>query len=286
MHHAFVCQGSSLQEGEVAMRRWGTEEILGVLSSLDDETLPEDFVDIRTAAYRLIRYPPRFLSPTLPAAQVVWSRTLTPLDAVFDEIASEVRDWGLDEVHWWVSQATRPLDTEAYLRARGGVLSDSYQILARELDRQPFNVPPGAALHVEVVRDELTLRDAIAVETQGWRRPSPDDGAISERLRETLRHLETSKEFQMVAYVAGQPAATGCCTLAGELGRLYGAVTLPEFRSRGCYHAVLASRLRQASDFGATVAVTRGRPHSSGRILARAGFATLDIENCYRISLA
>jgi GNAT superfamily N-acetyltransferase len=266
--------------------KWTTQEILGALTSLDEAALPNDFIDVRKGDYRLLRYPERFLSPTLPAAQVVWSNTLRSLDTVFGEVASEVEGWGLDAIHWWVSSATRPLDTEAYLRARGGVLSDSYQILARELGDDAVESSSSTEIRVELVRDERSLRDAIAVETEGWGRSLPDEQAIGVRLSEALRNLETSTEFQFVAYLGGQPASTGWCTLDGEMGRLYGAVTLPEFRSRGCYRAVLSSRLRQARDFGATIAVTRGRPLTSGRILMKAGFTVHNLENCYRLSIS
>ncbi len=263
------------------MSIWDTEKILGALASLDETAVTDDFLEVRTAEYRLLRYPERFLSPTLPAAQVVWSNVSRPLDLVFNEIASVVRGWGLDAVHWWVTSATRPFDTEAYLLANGGVLSDSIQILALELsaDVAESIVPDG--IRVELVCDERSLRDAIVVETQGWGRSSPEELAIGHRLSETLHNLETSIGFQIVASIDGRPVSTGCCRIEGELGRLYGAVTLPQFRSRGCYRAVLSSRLRQASDLGATIAVTRGRPLTSGRILVKAGFTIHGEENCY-----
>ena len=72
----------------------------------------------------------------------------------------------------------------------------------------------------------------------------------------------------------------------GDVARLYGAVTLPEFRSRGCYHAVLGARLRIARDLGATIAITRGRPLTSGRLLVTSGFTVHDVETCYRLSVA
>ncbi|MDE3082529.1 MAG: hypothetical protein KGJ39_03825 [Acidobacteriota bacterium] len=165
-------------------------------------------------------------------------------------------------------------------------MSDTYQVLARELGRNHIEPALSPEIEVELVRDEQLLRDAIAVETKGWSRTSPDEKVISERLRETLQSLKTSTEFQFLAYVGGQPASTGYCTVNGEIGRLYGAVTLPEFRTRGCYQAVLTSRLRQARDAGATIAITRARPLTSGRILQRAGFEVHDLETCYRVSVA
>lgn len=265
------------------MSRWTTHEILSALTALDEAALPDEFIDVRTAEYRLVRYPERLLSPTLPAAQVVWSNTVRSLDTVFAEVAAEIERWGLDAVHWWVSSATRPLDTEAYLRARGGVLSDSYQILARELGEDSMESSPSSEIRVELVRDERSLRDAMAIETQGWGRSLPTEDVIRHRLAETNSALDTATDFQFVAYVGDLPASTGHCKIQGELGRLYGAVTLPEFRSRGCYQAVLSSRLRQALALGATIAVTRGRPLTSGRILVKAGFTVHDVESCFRV---
>ena len=70
------------------MSEWGTPVILRALASLDDAALPNDFIDVRTTKYRLLSYPDLVLSPTLPAAQVVWARAVRPLDTVFGEVAS------------------------------------------------------------------------------------------------------------------------------------------------------------------------------------------------------
>jgi GNAT superfamily N-acetyltransferase len=140
-------------------------------------------------------------------------------------------------------------------------------------------------MSVELVRDERSLRAAILVETQGWARPPSDEQAIGHRLTEALRGLETSSGFQIVAFIDERPVSTSCCRIDGKLGRLYGAVTLPEFRSRGCYQAVLSSRLRRACELGATIALTRGRPLTSGRVLVKAGFTVHGQENCYRLMI-
>ena len=270
---------------DAVTRRWGTQEILGAIMTIDDETLPDDFLDVRTDEYRLLRYPDHLLSPTLPAAQVVWSNTSRPLGAVFDEVAFRVKRWGLDELHWWTSSTTRPLDTEEYLRNRGGVPADTYQILAYELSGGAIEASLVSEVDVELVCDQRTLRDALDVEARGWGRSSPEGRAVGVLLEETLRNLETSSEFRFLANVEGQPASTGILKMAGEVARLYGAVTLPEFRSRGCYRAVLRSRLREARELGATIAVTRGRPHASGRMLTTAGFTVHGEERSYRLSL-
>ena len=226
--------GSDKDVGGAEMNNWSTERILRALAALDETALPDDFLEVRTAEYRLLRYPERLISPTLPAAQVVWSQTSRSLDIVFGEIASEVRGWGLDAFHWWVLSTTRSRDTEPYLLNRGGVVSDSYQVLARELSSDVAEVMVPDGMRVDLVRDERSLRAAIHVETEGWGRAPSDEDAIGHRLTEALHDLEKSTGFQFVAYIDGEPVSTGSCSIAGEVGRLYGAVTLPEFRLRGC----------------------------------------------------
>jgi hypothetical protein len=43
--------------GDAEMSNWSTERILGALANLDEAALPDDFLEIRTAEYRLLRYP-------------------------------------------------------------------------------------------------------------------------------------------------------------------------------------------------------------------------------------
>ncbi len=264
---------------------WTTARILDALRIFDADEIPNDFLEIRTAEYRIIRYPEWLLSPTLPAAQVVSSNTSRPLENVFGEISSIVRDWRLDELHWWVTNKTHPFDTEIFLRERGGVLSDSVQVLAREIDDSFSKVASLDSEVIKLVRDEQSLRAAIHVETEGWDRATPKETEIEFRLSQIVRDLKSSSEFQVVAFHDGNPVATGCCMIKSEVARLYGGVTLQRYRSRGFYQAVLDARLRLAYEFGATVAVTRGRPLTSGPILIKNGFRVQASENCYRIKI-
>ena len=96
-----------------------------------------------------------------------------------------------------------------------------------------------------------------------------------------LSDLATWTNFRVLACVDGAPACTGGATLNDELAQLWGAVTLPAFRRRGSYRAVLAERLRLARDHGAELALVKGRVETSGPILLRAGFTDYGQERCY-----
>ena len=84
----------------------------------------------------------------------------------------------------------------------------------------------------------------------------------------------------------GEAACSGGCSLNGEVAQLWGAVTLPAFRRRGSYRAVLAERLRLARDHGAILALVKGRVETSGPILLRAGFTDYGEERCYWLPIA
>ena len=266
------------------MTPWDSERVLGAIAELDDEALSEEFIDVRTEDYRLLRYPERFLSPTLPAAQIVATHTQRPLEKLFEEVAATVRSWGVDAVHWWVNASTRPANLEDWLRARGAVVSDAFDVLACELERD-LDVPSAEGVRVAPVDSAQSLKDAASVESRGLGRAESDTAELDERLRETLDDVAASRVFQFVVYVDEAPAATGLCRVNGEVGRLYGAVTLPEYRHRGCYRAILAARMRSAREAGAKVVITRARPQTSGRILRQAGFAVHGTETCYRVAL-
>jgi GNAT superfamily N-acetyltransferase len=263
---------------------WTTERLLAELDSLDSSSVSDDVVQIATEEYRLLIFSPRWISPTFPGAQVTWSNVSRPFDAVFRDVARVVMDHGHSDVHWWVTSMSRPTELESILLARGGELTDSAHILSKELIERGLPNFTEGEITVKLVCDEETVRAASLIEAQGWGRAALDEAALSDRLEEVKGQLEKGSSFQLVAFIEGEPAATATCALYGEVARLYGAVTLPEFRNRGCYHALLGERVRRAQESGATVALTRARPMTSGPLLVRAGFSLHGEERCYRLS--
>jgi GNAT superfamily N-acetyltransferase len=249
------------------------------------EWRPDGAIDVQAADYRLIKYPDWALDPTFRAAQVTRSWASRPADEVIDEVLARVRGWGLHGVAWWVSAATRPADTEQTLQARGGKQIDAVRILARDLGHglPDLDVPPGVS--TELVTDEPLFRAAADVVVRGWGRKAPSEADQERDFRDAVLDLADWSGFRVVAFVDGQPASSGGCTLSGEVAKLWGAVTLPSFRRRGSYRAVLAERLRLARDHGANLALVKGRVETSQPILVRAGFTDYGEERCYWLPL-
>ena len=136
-------------------------------------------------------------------------------------------------------------------------------------------------MSVELVTDERTFHAASRVSVRGWGRTEPTSAALARQFTEVIRDLETWSSFRVVASVRDQAASSGGCTLRGEIAQLWGAVTVPEYRRRGSYRAVLAERLRLAREHGAALALVKGRVETSGPILVRAGFADYEQQRCY-----
>ena len=81
-----------------------------------------------------------------------------------------------------------------------------------------------------------------------------------------------------VAYDGGEPAAAGALFVHGNLAWLGIGATVPRFRRRGAQSALLAARIRRASELRCTLLVTEtgelvdDRPSGSYRNILRAGF--------------
>lgn len=240
--------------------------------------VPPAAKQVLTSEYQLIAYPAHYQHPT----QVAWSSTARPAGELIKEVLSQVSAWGRDSVYWWARDDTAPADTEAILQARGARLAETVQVLGYDLASglPELNLADGP--QAELVCDERTLRASHLVSAEVWddhRERTP--AAITEELSGVLESLETLSGYRIVVFVDGQPAAGGGCSIVGEVARLWGAGTRPSFRGRGAYRALLAARIRIAGQYGATLALVKGRAETSGPILRRAGFTSYAEERSY-----
>ena len=110
--------------------------------------------------------------------------------------------------------------------------------------------------------------------------PLDEDGMVAQ-FDEVTADAESGTGFRALARIDGRAVSTGGCTLVDGFLRLWGAATLPGFRGRGAYRAVLAERLRIGRERGATTALVKGRVETSAPILARCGFAAYGEDRSY-----
>lgn len=262
------------------MSGWTPDAVLAAAAAW--AWVPSDADQVLTGDYQVIAYPGHYLFPT----QVAWSRSARPASELVGEITAQASRWGRDRLYWWISDATSPADTEATLRDHGASLETTVQVLACDMSEglPALDVPHDA--RARIVRDEPDLRAFELVSGQIWQ----SDRKISEaefarELAETKDELSSWSGFRVVVFLDGSPASAGGCTLAGSVARMWGAGTLPAYRGRGGYRALLAARLVTAQQQGMTLALVKGKVETSGPILRRAGFAAYGTERCYRLDI-
>jgi hypothetical protein len=235
--------------------------------------VPEQAEEVRTADYHLVAYPPAFMVPT----HVAWCRSDRPAGELVDEVVDHVREWRRADVSFWVGESTRPADLVEHLRERGARHIETVEILALELELldELVVVDPAPGVTLRVVDDAESARDAALVATEVWGQ-SETTAAVPGA---------DPTDFRVVAYVDGEPACAGGCTVVGEVARLWGAATRPHVRGRGAYRALLAERLRLAVAAGATLGLAKGVVETSAPILRRLGFSGYGLERRYQLEL-
>jgi hypothetical protein len=150
----------------------------------------------------------------------------------------------------------------------------------------------------ELVRDPEGLREALRVDAEVFRSPSPSDEEFTEYSGELekLRRREcgeplgegASLALRFAASVIPDPthggdtprriiAAAGAQVVGGTL-RLWGSATREAFRGRGAYRALVLERCRVGTHLGATLALTKANIATSASMLKRAGFRRFGIE--------
>lgn len=218
------------------------------------------------AELQLVRYPPRF------GGGVRGSQVASDLDpaAVLDHAVARTRSWGEEKLVFWTNAADSP-DLEDELRRRGAVHDDTVTVFARPIPGEQIPVPAG--IDTVIVRTLADVRDVDAVSVPVWNQLPLDEEGLAEQLADVATELAAGTGARALARIEGRPVSTGGCTVVDGFLRLWGAATLPGFRGRGAYRAVLAERLRHGAELGATTALVKGRVATSAPILARCGFA-------------
>jgi GNAT superfamily N-acetyltransferase len=137
-------------------------------------------------------------------------------------------------------------------------------------------------VRAHLVKNEIYLRASPLVNAEVWN----DHRELTEAefladLAEVSAGLEAWSAFRVVVSESGQMAATGGCTIVGDVARLWGAGTRAAFRWHGLYRVLLAARMALAREHGATLALVKGRAETSGPILRRCGFAAYGEDRLY-----
>jgi GNAT superfamily N-acetyltransferase len=180
--------------------------------------------------------------------------------ALVGEVRDVYRRAGRSAATWEVATGSTPPGLERRLRELGMRTHDTPSMLALACTTEPAGDAPGIAVEEVSQTEQFADVRGIFERGDGW---SPGDA--------WLRGPGHVTRF--LARIEGEPVATADISwLEDERAAfLGGALTLPEWRRRGAYRALVHARWRAAAARGRDILVTQSEPMSQP-ILLRLGF--------------
>lgn len=234
--------------------------------------VPVDVTEVTTDEYRLSHY--------TDFSCVQWSATGRPVRAVLEEVLEHVREVARPALRWWVDDRTRPADTERQLAAAGLELSERLEVLALPVSAE-LPSPPG--VEVVEVRDRTGVELACRLQAEVFGMSAPTEAHLADLTRSVGAPEAERLVRCFLAYVDGEPVASGGSTVDGDALRFWDGSVRPAYRGRGAYRALVASRLRHARATTAEFALVKAVEDTSAPILKRLGFAGYGEQRCWEM---
>lgn len=170
---------------------------------------------------------------------------------------------------WKLYEHDLPQDLSARLLAHGFTADEPESIMALDLSEAPAGLLEPVVADIRRIEDPRGLHYVQEIEEAVW---GEDHSGLVAFLRETL--VDTPEKISIYcAFVDGQPASVAWLFIeeARPFASLWGGSTLPQYRQRGLYTALLAVRLQEALRRGARFLTVDASPMSRP-IVQRYGF--------------
>lgn len=204
---------------------------------------------------------------------VTWSELggTADVDAVIaaqiDRFAAVADVW-----EWKHHSYDRPPDLPDRLAAAGFVRRQDEALLVADLTEVTLDAPPPAGVELHAVVDQRGVDALVAVHEGVF---AENHSALGRAVREALAH-RPSPLAAVVAFDGDTPIAAGRVEFhAGtEFASLWGGGTVPEWRGRGVFRALVAHRAALAAARGFRYLQVDALP-ASRPILERLGFVEL-----------
>ena len=184
-----------------------------------------------------------------------------------ERFASEGGEW-----EWKHYSYDRPADLPRRLAAAGFVAEETEALLVAEVAALDLDVAAPPGIELRTAADDPAVDAVVRVHEQVFGVPHDDLGAA---LRRALGQ-SPPPVLGVVAYAGADPVAAGRVELGAgtEFASLWGGGTLPAFRRRGIFAALVARRAALAAARGCRYVQVDALP-SSAPILRRLGFVEL-----------
>jgi GNAT superfamily N-acetyltransferase len=173
---------------------------------------------------------------------------------------------------WKVYDYDTPPDLKERLAAHGFEVEDPDAIMVLDLTQAPEALFQPAEHDVKRITNPEDVRDVLAVEEAVWEK---DYAGLGHFLAQTL--VERPRQLSVyLAYVEHKPVSAGWILFpeGSRFASLWGGSTLSDYRGRGLYTALLATRAREARERNVRYLTVDASPVSRP-ILEKFGFTVI-----------
>lgn len=230
-----------------------------------ERDVPEEVVELDDQVLR--RLAPRGLWSGIVWSQLDERNADAVIAAQVERFAQQGRAW-----EWKHYSYDSPADLPQRLLAHGFSAEAPEALLFAELGELELDRSPPTGLEVAAVRDARGVKDMVAVHDAVF---GGDNSGLNNTLLAALeRTPPTAAGF--VAMADGAPVAAGRVEFqpGGEFASLWGGATMPAWRKRGAFRALVAHRAAAARERGVRYLQVDAMP-SSQPILESVGFVRL-----------
>ena len=195
----------------------------------------------------------------------------TSADAVIQEQIAYYNDLGYS-FEWKLYDHDTPLDLKARLLEAGLKEKEEEALMVLDFDNAPDSLFQSSDHDIRRITSPDKVEDVMGVQRIVW---SEDFSFLEQRLQHDLEHNADLLSVY-VAYVDGHPACSAYTYFSpnSQFASIWGGSTLPDYRKRGLYTAILGIRAREAKERGYKFLFLDASPMSKP-IVARHGFLHL-----------
>jgi len=193
-------------------------------------------------------------------------------------IAREIERFaGLGKFEWKHYSYDTPADLTDRLKAAGFVPEATETLLIGDVDQLPHDSPLPDDIELREITDEDGIAAMARVSEEGF-----GESASEEFGREVLKEIGEGRTRLVVAFAGERPVSMGRLEFyrGTTFGGLFGGATVPEWRRRGIFRAVVAQRTRWAAEAGVRCLQTDASDDSRP-ILERLGFIAVGTTTPY-----
>lgn len=212
------------------------------------------------------------LPPGPPEGWVIYTRLDD--DTIDDEIRAMIDFYQQKgaRFEWKVYDHDTPPNLKERLLEHGFVPEELEALMVMDVDALPKTFWEPITADVRRIDDAVNLADVTAIEMVVWGEPFDD---LHEMLTADLQEMP-DKLSVYVAYGDGQPASSAWVYYHPDrqFGELFGGATIPAWRGKGLYTALVKARAREARERGVRYLAVDASPMSRP-ILEKMGFTLL-----------